>query len=306
MRYWKHYHLPERLGEALDLLASYRGEATLIAGGTDLLLDLDEGRHPPVEALIDVTRIAEMKGIRKEDEVVHLGAAVTHSEIVASALLQEQAACLVESCRVIGGPQVRNVATIGGNVAHALPAADGTVSLVALGTEALVARRGEDGSVSQTWRPLLELFLGPGQSAVDRRREIIVAFRFPARRPFEGSAFDRIMRPQGIALPILGVAARVQVTPDGERFQRVSLCIAPAGPVPFRASEAERVLEGAVVSEGIVERAIRTAQEEAHVRTSRHRATKAYRQEMIAVLVRRVLSRALERALSHDRARAAG
>jgi len=300
MRYWKEYHMPQHLDEALGLLERYGGRATIIAGGTDLLLDLDEGRHPPVEALVDVTRIPAMHGIRREGNTIYIGAAVTHSQIEASPLLQEHATCLVESCGVIGGPQVRNVATLGGNVAHALPAADGTVSLVALGAEALVARRHPDGAITQEWHPILDLFLGPGRSAVDHSREIIVAFRFPARSALEGSAFERIMRPQGIALPILGVAARVAVTPDSDHFARVQICIGPAGPVPFRATAAERLLQGRPIAEESIEAAIAAAQEEARVRTSRHRATKEYRQEMIAVLLRRVLPKAVERARTYD------
>ncbi len=296
MRYWKAYHLPNHLEEALDILHRYEGQATVIAGGTDLLLDLDEGRHPPVDALVDVTRVEDMHGIRREGEHIYVGAAVTHSEIEASPLLREHATCLVESCGMIGGPQVRNVATLGGNVAHALPAADGTVSLVALGAEALVARRQEDGSITQTWYPILDLFLGPGRSAIDPSREILVAFRFPARGPAEGSAFDRIMRPQGIALPILGVATRVALNGDGTHFERAQICIGPAGPVPFRAGGAEQALVGKPVSRASIEEAIREAQAEARVRTSKHRATREYRQEMIAVLLRRVLPRAVERA----------
>ena len=100
-------------------------EARVVAGGTDLLLELQQGRRPRVAALVDVTRIPEMSRIETARDDVYIGAAVTHTAIVASALLAKRATCLVESCGVIGGPQVRNVATLGGNVAHALPAGDG-------------------------------------------------------------------------------------------------------------------------------------------------------------------------------------
>lgn len=296
MRHWHEYHLPHTVEEALYLLAGYDGNACVIAGGTDLLIDMEEGKHPPLAALVDVSRIPEMQGMEQQGEYILLGAAVTHSRIVQSPLLQEHAACLVESCGVIGGPQVRSVATIGGNVAHALPAADGTVSLVALEAEAQVARLNPAGEVTRTWYPILDLFLGPGCSVVDSSREIITAFRFPARRPGEGSAFDRIMRPQAIALPILGVAARVQLTPDGERYAHVSICIGPAGPVPFRARGAEAVLTGERVGRAAVEAAVEQALAEARLRTSKYRATKAYREEMVRVLLQRVLPRAVDRA----------
>ena len=296
MAHWNAYHLPQTVEEALSLLSTYSGEARVVAGGTDLLLDLEEGSHPPVAALVDVSRIAEMQVIERQGAHVLLGAAATHSRIVGTSLLRHAATCLVESCGVIGGPQVRNVATIGGNVGHALPAADGTVSLVALDAEAQIARLTRDGKVARVWHPILDLFLGPGQLAVDSGREIITAFRFLAHRPGEGSAFDRIMRPQAVALPILGVAARVQLTPDRERYAQVAICIGPAGPVPFRPRAAEMALVGQPVGEKAVQVAVERAVQEARLRTSKYRATKAYRQEMVRVLLRRVLWRAVDRA----------
>ncbi len=207
MTRWHDYYLAQSVADALHALRAHDGQARVIAGGTDLLLDLEEGDVPPPVALVDVSRIEEMTAIYRQGDHIYVGAAATHAQIVASGLLREHATCLVESCGVIGGPQVRNVATIGGNVAHALPAADGTVSLVALEAEAQVARLVEGGHIQHSWLPILDLFLGPGRSAVDPTRELITAFRFSARRPHEGSAFDRIMRPQGVALPILGMAA---------------------------------------------------------------------------------------------------
>ncbi len=296
MNRWAEYHLATTVEEALHLLAAYDGEARVIAGGTDLMIDLEMGEEPAPKALVDITRVDALHAIRLEGPWVVLGAAVTHSRIVRSDLLWAHATCLVEACGVIGGPQVRNMGTIGGNVAHALPAADGTVALMALEAEAQVARLTPAGEVTYTWHPLGDLFLGPGRSAVDSRRELITAFRFPARRPREGSAFDRIMRPQGVALPILGVAARVQLSEDGERFERVRVCLGPAGPVPFRARETEAALTAHPVNDATLEQAIRAALAEARLRTSKHRATRAYREEMVRVLLRRVIPKAVARA----------
>src|SRR4030095_10435782 len=116
------------------------------------------------------------------------------------------ATCLIESCGVVGGPQVRNVATLGGNVAHALPAGDGTTSLVALDAEAEIIHLG-----NRKWLPIRELFLGPGQSLLDSSRDLLLRFRFKACADGEASAFKRIMRPQGVALPVLGCAVSVRL-----------------------------------------------------------------------------------------------
>lgn len=183
MTFWDHYYLPASVDEALARLADGVGGARVVAGGTDLLLELQQGRKARVHALVDVTRIPEMTAIVDNGDTLDVGAAVTHTAIVASAALARLATCLVESCGVIGGPQVRNVATLGGNVAHALPAGDGTLSLVALDAMAEVATQ-----VGREWRPVLSLFRGPGKSTLDLTCELIVRFRVPAARPEQGEA----------------------------------------------------------------------------------------------------------------------
>ncbi len=302
---WREYHLPKTVEEALALLSRYNGQAKIIAGGTDLILDLESGQEEPPEALVDVTAIQGLNRIRQESgpdgDWIVIGASVTHYQIEQHPLLQEVATCLTESCRVVGGPQVRNVATIGGNVAHALPAADGTIGLLALDAQVQVCTWA-DGQVDCAWQPLLSVFAGPGRNTL-QPNQMLGAFRFRPTGPGEGSAFDRIMRPQGVALPILGVAARVRLADDRERLAQVTLAIGPAGPVPFRALEAEQALTAAPrFDEAALETAIQAARAQARLRTSKHRATKEYRHEMIGVLLRRVLPKAVERAQSSSKA----
>lgn len=296
MSLWNHYYTPTSIPEALTLLRDYGEQARIVAGGTDLLLDLQFGNHPPVEALVDVTRIGGLNAVRGEEGWVVIGAAVTHTQIEQSALLRAHGAALVESCSVVGGPQVRNVATIGGNVAHALPAADGTIGLLALDAEAQVCTLTPSGEVVYAWQPLLTLFAGPGRNTLGHH-QMLGAFRFPKLRARQASAFDRIMRPQGVALPILGVAAKVTLDVAQRRVCEAAIAIGPAGPVPFRATEAEAVLVAAAgFDETVVEAAIAAAQAQAQLRTSKHRASKEYRQEMVAVLLRRVLGMTVARA----------
>ncbi|MBZ0276264.1 MAG: FAD binding domain-containing protein, partial [Anaerolineae bacterium] len=126
MKLWHHYHTPTSIDEALALLSRYGGQARVVAGGTDLLVDLRAEEGEPFPALVDITAIPELTTIKTQDSHITIGAGVTHTQIVGSALLAAGATCLVESCGVVGGPQVRNVGTLGGNVAHALPAGDGT------------------------------------------------------------------------------------------------------------------------------------------------------------------------------------
>jgi CO/xanthine dehydrogenase FAD-binding subunit len=297
MSLWKTYHTPQTIDEALRLLQRYGGNAQIVAGGTDLILDIQQGNREPVDALVDVTRIAGLDDIRIEGDWVVVGASVTHAQIERSELIRSHGMALAESCSVVGGPQVRNVATIGGNVAHALPAADGTIGLLALDAEAKICTLEVDEAdkVMCEWYPLPALFAGPGRNSL-HRNQMISAFRFRLSTPNESSAFDRIMRPQGVALPILGVAAKLALDEKRQRVIEAAIAIGPAGPVPFRSINAEAALLAApAFSDEAVEAAIIAAQGEAGLRTSKYRASKEYRYEMVAVLLRRVLNRIRER-----------
>jgi xanthine dehydrogenase FAD-binding subunit len=139
MNTWNQYHSPNSIQEALTLLQQYDQDAQIVAGGTDLILDLEFGNHAAVEALVDVTAIPNMDRIIEEDGWIELGAAATHAQIERSPLVQEHGTALAESSSVVGGHQVRNVDTIGGNDAHAQPAADGTIGLMALDAQVQIS-----------------------------------------------------------------------------------------------------------------------------------------------------------------------
>ncbi|HLV44655.1 MAG TPA: FAD binding domain-containing protein [Aggregatilineales bacterium] len=291
MKLWEHYYTPRTFEEASDLLARHGGAARVVGGGTDLLLEIKQGHRPPVDALVDVTHIDALKHISQEDDHAIIGAAVTHNQIVRSEMLTQRATCLVESCGVVGGPQVRNVGTLAGNVAHALPAADGTTSLVALDAEVEVYHNG-----SIMWVPIQEMFQGPGQSLLDSTRDLLLRFRFRLTGEREGSAFKRIMRPQGVALPVLASAAWVRLAADLQTIEETRVCIGPVGPVPTRITVVENALDGNIFSEDLLDEVVRLARENLKPRTSKYRATSEYRAEMIEVLLRRALPLAVKRA----------
>ncbi len=290
MSLWKYYHTPKTVEEALDLLAEYDGEAQVVAGGTDLILEMHEGRRPPVKALVDVTHITGLDQIQRGDEWITIGAAVTHTQIVRSQLVREHGTALAEGSSVVGGPQVRNVGTLCGNVAHALPAADGTVALIALGAEGQVTNH-----AGSRWVPLLDLFEGPGYSAVDSSRELLTAVRFRPTGEREASAFTRVMRPQGVALPMFVVAVMVRLDTAGERFEKTGVSLGPVAPTPYRSRVAEEILQGAEAGDEAYQRAVEAALEECHPRTSKYRATSEYRVEMIQTLLPKALETAVAR-----------
>lgn len=290
MNRFQEYLQPKTIEEALAYLSSATGSVAVVAGGTDLLLELRQGRHPEVERLVDVSGIESLRNIRLEGDQIYLGAGVTHKEIISHPLLVEHASCVVEGCGLIGGPQVRNVATIGGNVAHALPAGDGTISLLALDTEVgLITAEGT------SWGPLIDIFAGPGVVNFDRKKALVAGFRFHVQEEREGSAFHRVMRPQGVAIAILNMAAWLKAGPDGE-IERIRISCGPAGPKPFRAYKTEEYLAGNKWGDAVYKEAAKILGSEVSLRTSAHRATKEYRHKLLPVLLQKVIEKAMQRA----------
>lgn len=286
----ENYVVAQSLAEALATMRADKRSKAVIAGGSDLLIDIRQGRHVQPEIFLDVSEVPEMKHIRQEGDKIYLGSAVTHQEILRSELLQEHAQCLVEGCGLIGGPQVRNIATIGGNVAHALPAGDGTIALLALQAEVQIAAT----SGALRWEPMIDIFSGPGTVTFDRDIELLVGFRFPRKKEREASAFQRVMRPQGVAIAILNMAAWVKSDED-RRIENIRIACGPAGPKPFRAYQTEAVLKGKQFGEDTLKQASTALESEVNLRTSPYRATKAYRVQLLPILLRGVLEKAISR-----------
>jgi xanthine dehydrogenase FAD-binding subunit len=277
MTLWQEFRQPTSISEAIEDLQQAPKPAVPIAGGTDLLLDIRQGRHTKPQTLIDLTCVPEMTLIETRGDDIFIGAAVPINKLTAHPLIQNNAMALIEACSLIAGPQVRNTATLGGNVAHALPAADGTIAFVALDAQAEIANNEGLRKV-----PFVDLFLGPGKSSIDKTCELIVGFYFHSQTPHQASAFKRIMRPQGVALPILNCA--VWVERDEAQIVDVRIAVGPGGPTPFRATQAEAVLRGKVYGEALISEALDQLVSQAKFRTSRHRATEAYRKHIVSDL----------------------
>jgi len=294
MKLWEHYHAPKTISEAEELLKMYEGEARVLGGGTDLLLDIKQGNHPPVKALVDITKVEGLNTITVMDGCAVIGAGVTHTQVTKSQVLADQATCLVEGCGAVGGPQVRNVGTLGGNVAHALPAGDGTTSLVALDTEVEILQNGMQKRVD-----ILDMYKGPGESLLDSTKDILLKFIVPLSQPGEASAFKRVMRPQGVALPILGCASWLKLNPEQE-IESARVCIGPLSPRPMRVTIVEELLKGKRVDGVMLAKTVELARKKLKPRTSKYRATAGYRLEIIEVLLRGTLQMAYHRALTGD------
>ncbi len=273
MSLWKEYLIPESLQEALACLRTCKPPVEIIAGGSDLLLDIQQGRHGIPHTLIDITRIPEMTRLDIKGDRLYIGAGVPVGELADSELVSQHAQAVAEGCALIGGPQVRNSATLGGNVAHALPAADGMIGLVCLDAKAVVIN--ESGQIEQS---ILDMFQGHGKSTLVTGRDILVGFTIPLSKTNQASAFRRIMRPQGVALPILNTG--VWLERDGELISGCRIVVGPSGPTPRRAVGVEKLLIGQSYRRQLLEDAYALLIEQVQFRTSAFRATSDYRKKV--------------------------
>lgn len=306
MTLWQNYLRPKNLSEAMDAFVNAPRPVIPIAGGTDLLLDLEQGRHAPVQTLIDVTSIAELTLLEQRGDELFIGASVSVNRIVLDPLAGAHAQALTEACDLIAGPQVRNVATLGGNVAHALPAADGTIALLALDAFVEVASINDPSAILGSGDtaelhvfhrifPLKSLFLGPGKSAIIQGEELIVGFQISLSKPRQASCFKRIMRPQGVALPILNCA--VWLERENDVIKDIRIAVGPGGGTPFRATQAEDALRNQPLNATTFELATEALLAEAQFRTSARRASADYRRHIVSGLFKDVIETAWSRAI---------
>jgi xanthine dehydrogenase FAD-binding subunit len=292
MNLWQEYLRPTNLSQALQAFAEAPRPILPIAGGTDLLLDLEQGRHTTVHTLLDVTSIEELTRLERRGNELFVGAAVPVNRIVLDPLVGAHAQALAEACNLIAGPQVRNVATLGGNVAHALPAADGTIALLALNAQAEIASLTGSRCI-----PFHELFLGPGKSALKHGEELLVGFYLPLSKKGQASCFKRIMRPQGVALPIINLA--IWLDRRNDVISQIRIAVGPGGPTPWSGTEAEKALTGRTLHEESLRSASEALLAQVGFRSSARRASSDYRRHIVVGLFKEVLETAWQRATNH-------
>lgn len=275
------------LEEALSLLAEWGSACRVVAGGTDLLVDLrsDDGRWPQLKVVVDISGLAELKGVRAEGGRIRLGALVTHAQVADHSLLKEEVTFLSQACRTVGSPQIRNRGTIGGNVVNASPAADSLPPLVALGAEAVVASLRGERTV-----PLEEFLVAPYRCDL-AEDELLLAVQFP--RPPRGSrsCFLKVGRRRALAIARLSLAVLVTVGDEGQ-VEDVRLVPGAAFPMPRRARKGEDLLRGARPSPELLARVGEAVAEEM-VERSGVRWSTEYKRPVLAGLTRRALAQLL-------------
>ena len=267
--------------EALAALTDADGQALVIAGGSDVMVDMQAGKHNPA-VLVDVTRAEDLRGIRVEDGTLVIGAAATLTEIARSSLVKQYFPSLCKGCGSVGSLQIRNSATLVGNVVTAQPAADGAMSLAPLDPTFVVL-----SAAGERCMKISEMYAGFGRSAIDPTREVVKEVRIPLPAADEAASFIRLELRKSLSLPMLNVAAMVKYTAGKVQWARITM--GPVGVGPTRAKEAENWLVGKELNAETMAEAGNLALLNAKPRSNPLRGSKEYREQTLPVLVRRAL-----------------
>ena len=282
-----HLALPRSIEDCLKLLAERGPEAKLVAGGTDLLPQMKNGLVKPT-AVIDLSGVADLRVLRREDGAgLRVGASVAAREIELDPYTRSAYPALAESGALVGSVQIRNLATVGGNLCNAAPSADMAPPLMALEAEAIIA-----GPRGRRRVPMADFFTGVRRTVL-APDELLVELIVPAPGPRSGGQYLRHTPRRELDIAVVGVASQVTLSDGVCRKARIAL--AAVAPTPIRATAAERALEGQPLTAQQIARAAQLAVEAARP-ISDQRGSADFRRHLVGVLTRRTLTAALERA----------
>jgi xanthine dehydrogenase iron-sulfur cluster and FAD-binding subunit A len=277
---WERYHNVTSLAQALELLQEHRERARIIAGGTDILIELERGIRKGVDVLVDVSRIPGMDAITLHGGDVRIGALTTHNQLVASDLIKTRALPLAQACWEVGAPQIRNRATLAGNLITASPANDTITPLMALGASVTLASVDGERTV-----PLRDFYTGIRRSVM-RPDELMTAISFPALGAGERGVFLKLGLRRAQAISVVNVAVVLAFDDDIVRSTRITL--GSVAPTIIHTPTAEAYLVGKSLTDGAIAEAARLAAATPSP-IDDVRGTAEYRGEMVRVLVARAL-----------------
>ena len=282
------YLSPDTLADALGLLNQYGPKAKVLAGGTDLIPEMKWGEHQPAYVL-SLGRISGLDHMDYDEKTgLKLGALCRIAQIEKSQVIKKHYPILAQAASLLASMEIRNRATVGGNLCTAAPSADMPPSLLALETKAVIA-----STEGERVLPLDDFFTGPKQTILDHH-EILVRLEIPPMKPNSAGEYVKFGRRRAMEIAMIGMAALLTIDPENNQCIDSKLAFATAAPTPIRAKEAEKKLIGNKLDADIIETAAQMASKEASPRTS-WRATEAYRRDLIYVLTGRAIQTALEK-----------
>lgn len=277
---------PKSLEEAYKILSRADADVRALAGGTDLIDQVHQGRRKP-SIVMDIKGIPEMKRLAFDREGLHIGAGASCTDIYNFPPVKKNYISIAESAALVGSVQIQNRAGIGGNICNAAPSADTAPSLIVHNARVVIA-----GPKGQRVLPIEQFFLGPGQNAM-AKDEILLGIVVPPPPTSSASHYLRFIPREEMDIAVAGVASMVVIDPKSKVCKTARIALASVAPTPVRAKDAEAVLEGHVINEALIreagEKAINAAKPITDVRGSIE-----YRKELVKVLTRRTLTKCLE------------
>lgn len=287
--HWFDYCAPKGLEEALDIFAEYGERARALAGGTDLILFMEKGRLKP-DLVVEIPSCPPFVGIEATNSHIRIGSRTTMRELETSSLIREKISILSEAASKVGSLQIRNLATIGGNICTASPAGDTLPALLVLDASVkLVSKSGE------RLVPLREFFVGPGET-VRQPNELLTEVIVPLLPSHSGCSFYKLSVRRYMDIAIVNAAAFIAVNEDGF-ITDAKIALGSVAPTPIRAYEAEERLKGNTINDILLDEVGRLAQEASSPITDQ-RGTAEYRRIMVYRLTKRVVRGAYEQAVA--------
>lgn len=277
---WANYFSVTSISEALELLAKYRERSRIIAGATDILIELERHQRPGVEVLIDITRIPGLDNIKLHGDHIRLGPLVTHNQVVGSSIIVDRAFPLAQASWEVGAPQIRNRATVAGNLITASPANDTITPLMALGAEITLSSTEGERTV-----PLSAFYTGLRRTVM-RADELLTAITFPALLGDERGIFIKLGLRRAQAISVVNVAVILRF--EGKKVDQATITLGSVAPTIVRVPVAEQALTGRKLTPEVIAEVGRLAAAMPSP-IDDVRSTAEYRTEMVKVLVVRAL-----------------
>lgn len=281
------YLRPETLEEACSMLSQFNGKARVIAGGTDLMVNMKQKTDSPAY-LVDISYFPGLNTIEyNEEDALKIGALCTHSDIESSSVIQGKFNILAQACRSIGSVQIRNLGTIGGNLCNASPSADSAPALLGLDAKVRIF-----GSAGENAVELAKFFTGPGETIL-KPNEILTGIDISTISPHSSAVYLKLSPRRAMDLAVVGVAIVLWLSADGSICTDIRIALGAVAPIPIRAFKAEEIIRGQKLNNTLIDETARVAAEETKPITDL-RGSVEYRKEMVKVLTRRGIRQVIE------------
>lgn len=277
------YLEPENIEETLDMLSKYNKRSKIVAGGTDLILQIRQKAIKP-EYVIDITRIPGLDYITFDDQQgLRLGALTTIRALETSVELKKRCPIISQAASQLGSVAIRNVATLGGNLCNALPSAETAQALVALSAQVRIIGPGGERTL-----PLEGFFTGVGETLL-KPNELLLEILVPKVAPHTSGMYIKHSARGAIDLAIVNIAVVMTMESDKKVCKDARIVLGAVAPTPLRARQAEDMLRGKKIDEALIDRAAQVASDEARPRVGSIRGSFEYKKEMVRVLTGRAI-----------------